>query len=153
MVVGPDGGQRAATAAAAVWRAELDEIAPGRFAVLLRAVVTRAARRRRARVRDAHGGWIVLHAGRLVAGAEDDGETVVTVDRASGAELLGVLLAAYGLTARERDVCREVLAGLSTADIAARLAISTHTVQDHLKSVFGKVGVRSRGELTAKLMS
>jgi hypothetical protein len=37
----------------------------------------------RARVRDAHGGWIVLHASRLVAG-EGDGETVVTVDRASG---------------------------------------------------------------------
>ncbi|KDN17097.1 helix-turn-helix transcriptional regulator [Amycolatopsis rifamycinica] len=156
VVVGPDGRQRTATAAAAAWRAELDEIAPGRFAVLLRAVVTgaRAAATGafRARVRDARGGWIVLHAARLVAG-EDDGETVVTVDRASGAELLGVLLAAYGLTARERDVCREVLAGLSTTDIAARLAISAHTVQDHLKSVFGKVGVRSRGELTAKLMS
>ncbi|MGW3992010.1 helix-turn-helix domain-containing protein [Amycolatopsis sp. NPDC004772] len=118
MVVGPDGEHRAAT---------------GTF---------------RARVRDARGGWIVLHASRLVAG-EDDGETVVTVDRASGA----VLLAAYGLTARERDVCREVLAGLSTTDIAARLAIAAHTVQDHLKSVIGKVGVRSRGELTAKLLS
>jgi DNA-binding CsgD family transcriptional regulator len=157
VVVGPDGAQRAATAAAAVWRAELDEIAPGRFAVLLRAVVTgaraAAAGTFRARVRDAQGGWIVLHASRLVAGEEVDGETVVTVGRASGAELLGVLLAAYGLTARERDVCREVLAGLSTTDIAARLAISAHTVQDHLKSVFGKVGVRSRGELTAKLMS
>ncbi|HEY3469135.1 MAG TPA: helix-turn-helix transcriptional regulator [Amycolatopsis sp.] len=155
VVVGPDGRQRAATAAAAAWRSELDEIAPGRFAVLLRAVVVgaRAAATGsfRARVRDAHGGWIVLHASRLLG--EDDAETVVTVDRASGAELLGVLLAAYGLTARERDVCREVLAGRSTADIAARLAISAHTVQDHLKSVFGKVDVRSRGELTAKLLA
>ncbi|MGW3967102.1 helix-turn-helix transcriptional regulator [Amycolatopsis sp. NPDC005003] len=158
VVVGPDGRQRAATAAAAAWRAELDEIAPGRFAVVLRAVVTgaRAAATGtfRARVRDAHDGWIVLHASRLVTGeGETDGETAVTFDRASGAELLGVLLAAYGLTARERDVCREVLAGLSTTDIAARLAISAHTVQDHLKAVFGKVGVRSRGELTARLMS
>jgi DNA-binding CsgD family transcriptional regulator len=106
----------------------------------------------RARVRDARGGWIVLHASRLVSGPEDD-ETVVTVGRASGAELVSVLLAAYGLTARERDVCREVLAGRSTSDIAGRLGISAHTVQDHLKSVFGKVDVRSRGELTAKLLS
>jgi DNA-binding CsgD family transcriptional regulator len=155
VVAGPDGRQRAATAAAAAWRSELDEIAPGRFAVLLRAVVTGALAAAtgtfRARVRDARGGWIVLHASRLVTGGGD--ETVVTVDRASGAELLSVLLAAYGLTARERDVCREVLAGLSTTDIAARLAISAHTVQDHLKSVFAKVDVRSRGELTAKLLS
>ncbi|WP_103354587.1 helix-turn-helix transcriptional regulator [Amycolatopsis sp. CA-128772] len=153
VVAGPDGRERTATAA---WRSELDEIAPGRFAVLLRAVVTgaRAAATGsfRARVRDARGGWIVWHAGRLVAG-EDDGETVVTVGRASSIELLGVLLAAYGLTARERDVCREVPAGRSTVDIAGRSASSAHTVQDHLTSVFGKVGVRSRGELTATLLS
>jgi DNA-binding CsgD family transcriptional regulator len=85
--------------------------------------------------------------------AEDADETVVTVGRASGAELLSVRLAAYGLTARERDVCREVLAGRSTVDIADRLGISAHTVQDHLKAVFAKVAVRSRGELTAKLLS
>jgi len=153
VVVGPDGRQRAGTAAAAAWRSELDDIAPGRFAVLLRAVVVgaraSAAGSFRARVRDARGGWIVLHASRLIA--EDTGETAVTIGRASGAELLDVLLAAYGLTARERDVCREVLAGRSTADIASRLGISAHTVQDHLKAVFDKVGVSTRGELVARL--
>ena len=153
VVVGADGTPRAATAAARVWREELDAIAPGRFAVMLRAVVTGARASAsgtfRARVRDASGGWILLRASRLIA--EDDRETVVTVERASGSELLGLLFAAYGLTAREREVCREVFAGRSTSDIAARLAISAHTVQDHLKSVFGKVDVRSRGELAAKL--
>ncbi|MER5264549.1 helix-turn-helix transcriptional regulator [Actinosynnema sp. NPDC002837] len=153
VVVGPDGEPRAATAAARTWREELDAIAPGRFALMLRAVVTgaRAAPSGtfRARVRDASGGWVLLQACRLIA--EDDRETVVTVERASGAELLGLLLAAYGLTAREREVCHEVIAGRSTSDIAARLVISAHTVQDHLKSVFGKVDVRSRGELVAKL--
>ena len=52
---------------------------------------------------------------------------------------------------REREICSEVIAGHSTADIAGRLFISRNTVQDHLKSVFGKVGVRSRGELVARL--
>ncbi|WP_246037530.1 hypothetical protein [Saccharothrix texasensis] len=66
----------------------------------------------RPRVRDASGGWVLLHASRLIA--EDDRETVVTVERASGGELLGLLLAACGLTAREREVCREVIAGRST---------------------------------------
>ena len=153
VVVGPDGVPRAATAAARTWREELDAITPGRFAVMLRAVVTGAQASAsgtfRARVRDASGGWVLLQAARLIA--EDDRETVVTVERASGGELLGLLFAAYGLTSREREVCHEVIAGRSTSDIAARLAISAHTVQDHLKSVFGKVDVRSRGELVAKL--
>jgi DNA-binding CsgD family transcriptional regulator len=64
---------------------------------------------------------------------------------------LGLLLAAYGLTARERDLCREVINGGSPSEIAGRLFISSNTVQDHLKSIFAKVGVRSRGELVARL--
>lgn len=154
IVVGPGGEPRAATAAAQSWRVELDSIACGRFAVMLRAVVTgaRAAASGtfRARVRDASGGWIQLQASTLISD-EDDRETVVTIQRASGGELLGLLFAAYGMTARERDICHEVIAGRSTSDIATRLAITTHTVQDHLKSVFGKLDVRSRGELVAKL--
>ncbi|RSM86019.1 LuxR family transcriptional regulator [Kibdelosporangium aridum] len=154
VVVDAQGTPRAVTAAAQQWQAELDLIAPGRFSVMLRAVAVGAQARGtfRARMRDSCGGWILLQGSKLISDA-DTSETVVTFDRASGMDLLGVLFAAYGLTTRERDICHEVIAGRSTSDIAARLAITAHTVQDHLKSVFGKVDVRSRGELVAKLLN
>jgi DNA-binding CsgD family transcriptional regulator len=103
----------------------------------------------RTRLRDAYGGWAILHARPLIGG--DDDQVAVAIERASGDQLLGLLLAAYGLTARERDLCREVINGGSTSEIAGRLFISSNTVQDHLKSIFAKVGVRSRGELVARL--
>ena len=60
-------------------------------------------------------------------------------------------MAAYGLTDREQQVTRLVLQGWSTADIAARLVISSHTVQEHLKKVFDKTGVRSRRDLVTRI--
>jgi DNA-binding CsgD family transcriptional regulator len=58
---------------------------------------------------------------------------------------------ACGLTAREREVTRLVALGLPTAAIAERLYLSAWTVQDHLKAIFEKVGVATRGELVAHL--
>jgi DNA-binding CsgD family transcriptional regulator len=103
----------------------------------------------RARLRGARGQWALLEASPLIGGGEN--QIAVTIEPVSGDHLLGLLLVAYGLTAREREICREVIAGHSTADIATRLFISANTVQDHLKSVFTKVRVRSRGELVARL--
>lgn len=153
VVIGPGGELRALTAAGQEWRDRLDQIAPGRFMVMMQvmAVGARSALSSsfRARLRDADGQWATLEASKLLGGDED--QIAVTIEPASGDQLLGLLLVAYGLTAREREICNEVIAGHSTADIASRLYISSNTVQDHLKSVFSKVGVRSRGELVARL--
>jgi DNA-binding CsgD family transcriptional regulator len=65
--------------------------------------------------------------------------------------VLPILAAAYGLTDREQQVVSCVFAGLSTREISSRLHISAYTVQDHLKAVFTKVGVKSRGELAHHL--
>jgi DNA-binding CsgD family transcriptional regulator len=153
VVVGSRGELRAATPAAQEWQERLDEIAPGRFILMMQLMAggarTATSGGFRARLRDARGQWAILEANPLLGGEED--QIAVTIEPVSGDQLVGLLLMAYGLTAREREVCREVIAGHSTADIAGRLFISTNTVQDHLKSVFAKVDVRSRGELVARL--
>jgi len=59
---------------------------------------------------------------------------------------------AYGLRERERDVVGLVLRGDSNRSAARALGISEHTVKEHLKSVFAKVGVFSRSELAARLL-
>ncbi|HWD02884.1 MAG TPA: LuxR C-terminal-related transcriptional regulator [Amycolatopsis sp.] len=103
------------------------------------------------RVRAATGGWLDLHASRLQSSS--DARIAVVLEPAQPQSTLGVLLAAYGLTARELDVARLVLRGEPTSVIARSLHISTHTVQDHLKSVFDKVGVRSRRDLVGRLLA
>ena len=49
-----------------------------------------------------------------------------------------------GLTARELDVLRLVAAGLSDAQAAGQLFLSVRTVNAHLRSIYRKLGVRSR---------
>ena len=153
VVVGAHGELRALTTAGQEWQERFDQIAPGRFLVMLQvmAIGARGAKSGsfRARLRDSQGQWAVLEASSLI-GADED-QIAVTIEPASGDQLMSLLLAAYGLTAREREICREVIEGHSTSDIAGHLFISTNTVQDHLKSIFAKVGVRSRGELVARL--
>mgnify|MGYP002382003261 CR=1 FL=1 len=50
------------------------------------------------------------------------------------------------LTARELEVLRLLAEGLSNKEIAAALSISENTVESHLRSVYGKLDVRSRTE-------
>ena len=104
------------------------------------------------RVRTRDGGWLNLHASRVL-GDPAGQRTAVIVEVAGGAETAPLLLSAYGLTAREREVARLVLRGTSTRAIADTLHISVHTVQDHLKVVFDKTGVRSRRDLVGQLLA
>ena len=60
---------------------------------------------------------------------------------------------AYGLTPREVEVARRIARGLKTGEIAQELFLSPHTVRDHVKAIFEKVGVSSRGELVARLFA
>lgn len=42
---------------------------------------------------------------------------------------------------------------MGTEEVASALFLSRHTVRGHLKAIFEKTGVRSRGELTSKLFA
>jgi DNA-binding NarL/FixJ family response regulator len=54
-----------------------------------------------------------------------------------------------GLSMREVEVLRLVAAGLSNAEIAARLFLSTNTVRVHIANIFAKIGVHDRAAATA----
>jgi non-specific serine/threonine protein kinase len=54
----------------------------------------------------------------------------------------------FGLTAREIEVLRLVTQGLTYTQIAEQLVISPRTVDAHLRSIYGKLGVTSRNAAT-----
>jgi DNA-binding CsgD family transcriptional regulator len=95
------------------------------------------------------GGPVSIH----VAAAKGDDAVAAILERPRPFELTPVISAAHGLTPRETDVASAVLTGLTTRQASNRLSISEYTVQDHLKSVFEKVGVATRGELAFELLA
>jgi DNA-binding CsgD family transcriptional regulator len=95
------------------------------------------------------GTWLVLHGGLL--GAPRSGEVAVFIQRAHPTLVAPILLKAYGLTPREQEVTQLLLRGATTIQAAQRLAVSPHTINDHIKSIFEKTGARTRGELSATL--
>ena len=101
------------------------------------------------RVLSRGGTWVVLHGSALVSPSSR--RVAVIVEPAHPGRIYPLLIAAYGLTERERDVTRLVLEGSSTRQIADQLGISVGTVQQHLKAIFDKTGVRSRRDLVGKV--
>ncbi|MFI8193281.1 helix-turn-helix transcriptional regulator [Streptomyces sp. NPDC085946] len=87
--------------------------------------------------------------------ALDRGGAVVAVaiEPARPEERTSFLCTAYGLTPRERTITELVLRGHATTEISHLTRVSPHTVQDHLKAVFDKTGVRSRRDLVAALFA
>jgi DNA-binding CsgD family transcriptional regulator len=108
----------------------------------------RSAAGAHALLRAVDGRWVMIEAARLEG--DGDGEIAVTLRSASASETFDLLCRAYALSRRERELVAALVAGLDTRAVTQRLFISRHTVQDHLKSVFDKIGVHSRRELLAK---
>jgi DNA-binding CsgD family transcriptional regulator len=160
VVILDDGGTViSATAEADAWLEELADgwrqyhvninIHPELLMLSLATLTEPDARTRRVRLRTANGTWLVAHASPL-AGA---GQVALVLEPAKASEIAPIVVEAYGLTPREVEVTRLIARGLSTDEIASTLFLSRHTIRDHLKAIFEKVGVSSRGELTSRLFA
>ncbi len=97
------------------------------------------------------GFWLTLRAARMgsLAGQGDAagdtaGGIVVTIEEASAAERLDLFSRAFALTPRECELVGLLATGADTRAMARGMALSEHTVQDHLKSVFAKTGAHDR---------
>ncbi|WP_299440874.1 LuxR family transcriptional regulator [uncultured Phycicoccus sp.] len=93
-----------------------------------------------ARIHLTDGLWVTLRASRL-----DPGDLVaVAIEPTAPGDRLDVFARAHGLSDRERELVELLAQGADTAEAAARMSVSSHTVQDHLKAVFTKTGTRNR---------
>ncbi len=133
------------------WLADLGgtiETPPASLLAVAGQVLSESGEPAESRVPAEDGRWIVLHGARL---AHRDGRRRVSVviEAAQPTHLTSLLMRAYSLTSREREVARLVLRGESTKAIARELVIANGTVQAHLRNIFEKTGVRSRRELIA----
>lgn len=105
----------------------------------------------RVRLRTRGGHWMVCHATCMRQADGSLGGTAVVLEPAKASDVMPLVADAYELSEREVEVTRCVARGLSTEKIAHLLFLSPHTVRDHIKAIFEKTGVSSRGELVSLL--
>lgn len=106
-----------------------------------------------ARVHLAHGLWVTLQAARIGdTAATTSRDIAVTIEETSPGERAGMFTRAFGLSDRERELLRHLVEGADTREVAQRMSLSEHTVQDHLKSIFAKTGTRNRRRLLTRCL-
>ncbi|WP_254398480.1 LuxR family transcriptional regulator [Streptomyces sp. AC558_RSS880] len=107
---------------------------------------------RRGRHTDAREQLRVAHEVLTACGLNGFAQRAADELRASGETLrVRVRGSAAQLTDQELNVARLAREGLTNRDIGARLFISAHTVEYHLRKVFAKLGIKRRTELKPAL--
>jgi DNA-binding CsgD family transcriptional regulator len=103
-----------------------------------------------ARVHLVAGRWLTLRADRLEGrGRADQRDVAVTITESGPGERLSLFARCTGLSTREAELLGHLAEGADTREVAARMFLSAHTVQDHLKSMFDKTRTHSRRALLA----
>lgn len=86
---------------------------------------------------------------RTATGLQARSDALATNTQGAMTPLLRFTAALVPLTAREREIAALAAQGTSSKDIADRLFLSARTVDNHLQSIYGKLGIRGRRELAA----
>ena len=106
-----------------------------------------------ARVHLTGGRWLHLRAARLGGERADTGDPIaVTIEDASPASRIDLFARCCGLSPRETELLVLLAAGHDTRQLAATMALSEHTVHDHLKSIFARTATRTRRALLARVL-
>lgn len=103
-----------------------------------------------ARTHQADGAWVTVSAARLAQPPTGAPAIAVTFAAATATERAELFARVIGLSDREAELLGHLVAGADTRELAERLFVSPHTVQDHLKSIFAKADVRNRRLLIAR---
>ncbi len=92
-----------------------------------------------ARVHLPGGLWLTLRAARIgKAESGQDRDIAVTIEQTSPGDRVALFARAFAFSPRESELAGHLTRGADTAEIARRMFLSEHTVQDHLKSIFAK---------------
>jgi ATP/maltotriose-dependent transcriptional regulator MalT len=86
---------------------------------------------------------------RAATGLQARSDALAANTQGATTPLLRFTAALVPLTAREREIAALAAQGTSSKDIADRLFLSARTVDNHLQSIYGKLGIRGRRELAA----
>lgn len=103
-----------------------------------------------ARTHLGEGVWVTVSAARLGRSRVATTGIAVSIEPTSATERAGLFARVIGLSERESELLRHLVAGNDTRQLARLMYLSEHTVQDHLKSIFAKADVHNRRLLVAR---
>ncbi|MET0999591.1 MAG: helix-turn-helix transcriptional regulator [Marmoricola sp.] len=101
--------------------------------------------------------WVTVKADRMAAGAAGTADGVgrdiaVSIEPSTPTERTDLFARVHGLSTRETEVLTLLGTGLSSHEVADRLVLSEHTVNDHVKAVLEKAGARTRQVLLSRAL-
>jgi PAS domain S-box-containing protein len=78
---------------------------------------------------------------------------IILLERLSRHKFTKEVIEQYLLTPRQKEIAFAVAFGYSNKEIAEKLCLSEYTIKDHVKEIFQKIDVHSRGKLFSKIFN